>query len=129
MIIRTLPGQFRLTHAHLYPNQPNLDFDTLESSKATQVLEIPETSEIVEFPVRVAKFSSVTSLSIFFTSTHPNSSQDDQADHPSRIYFLGFKGEFSTVSRKPIIAVYEAQANPSDHQKISGMEDSIGRTI
>jgi hypothetical protein len=33
------------------------------------------------------------------------------------------------LSRKPVIAIYEAQANPSDHQKIEGLNDSVNRTI
>ncbi|KAA1138766.1 hypothetical protein PGTUg99_035955 [Puccinia graminis f. sp. tritici] len=122
VIIRTLPGQFRPTHAHLFANEPTLDFDTLESRKPTQILDIPETTEVVEFPVRVAKFSSVTSLSIFFNSTTPGADK-------SQVYFLGFKGEFTNLSRKPVIAIYEAQANPTDHQKIKGLNDSVNHAI
>ncbi|KAI9613448.1 hypothetical protein PSHT_07889 [Puccinia striiformis] len=105
-----------------YANEPNLDFDTLEARKPTQILEIPESNEVIEFPVRVAKFSSVTSLSIFFNSTSAGADK-------SQIYFLGFKGEFTNVSRKPVIAIYEAKANPADHQKINGLNDSINHAI
>jgi len=122
VMIRTLPGQLRPTHAHLFANEPSLDFDTLESRKPTQILEIPETTEVVEFPVRVAKFSSVTSLSIFFNSTTSGAEK-------SQVNFLGFKGEFTNLSRKPVIAIYEAKANPSDHQKINGLDDSVHGTI
>ncbi|MBW0555861.1 hypothetical protein O181_095576 [Austropuccinia psidii MF-1] len=121
VIIRTLPGVFRPTQAHLYANEPSLDFDALESRPPTQILEIPETTEVVEFPVRVAKFSSLTSLSIFFNA--PSNIEN------TRVYFLGFKGEFTNLSRKPVIAIYEAQANPSDHEKVSGLGDALNRTI
>ncbi|KNZ49663.1 hypothetical protein VP01_486g4 [Puccinia sorghi] len=106
VMIRTLPGQFRPTHAHLFANEPSLDFDALESRKPTQILEIPETTEVVEFPVRVAKFSSVTSLSIFFNSTASGAEK-------SQVNFLGFKGEFTNVRDSSDCFFQFCPANPS----------------
>ncbi|CAH7688072.1 PITH domain-containing protein [Phakopsora pachyrhizi] len=116
ILIRSLPDQFRPLRAKLFVNESNLDFDSIESIKPTQTLEIPETNELIEFPVRVAKFSSVTKLSIFFDG--------QQSSQKTKVYFLGFKGEFTQISRKPVIALYEAQANPSDHQKVNGLDNS-----
>ncbi|EGG00373.1 uncharacterized protein MELLADRAFT_93329 [Melampsora larici-populina 98AG31] len=121
ILIRGIPGDSAPTQLKLFANEPGLDFDTLETCTPTQVLEIPTTDELVEFPVRVAKFSSVSVLSLFIDG-NPSGSK-------TRVYFLGFKGEFSALSRKPVIAIYEAQANPTDHEKISGMDTQMGRMI
>ncbi|EGG02019.1 uncharacterized protein MELLADRAFT_91584 [Melampsora larici-populina 98AG31] len=110
ILIRGIPGDFAPTQ---------LKFG--KTCTPTQVLEIPTTDELVEFPVRVAKFSSVSVLSLFIDG-NPSGSK-------TRVYFLGFKGEFSALSRKPVIAIYEAQANPTDHEKISGMDTRMGRMI
>ena len=40
----------------------------------------------------------------------------------TRIHFIGIKGEFTERKREAVIAVYEARAVPSDHQKVAGTE-------
>jgi hypothetical protein len=124
-------ANWKITSKLQFANEPTLDFDTLESRKPTQILDIPETTEVVEFPVRldtfheifhvlvvydsplitypvvakqttlfrVAKFSSVTSLSIFFNSTTPGADK-------SQVYFLGFKGEFTNVKDISFLLTY-----------------------
>ena len=44
-----------------------------------------------------------------------------------RLYWLGFKGEFSELKDEPIEFVYEAQANPADHAKVRGTESGMSR--
>lgn len=34
----------------------------------------------------------------------------------TKITYLGFKGEFTTINKDPIITNYEIAANPSDHK-------------
>ncbi|KAG0142442.1 hypothetical protein CROQUDRAFT_662516 [Cronartium quercuum f. sp. fusiforme G11] len=121
ILIRTIPTDHPPTQIKLFANEPGLDFDTFESSTPTQVLDMPTTDELVEFPVRVAKFSSLSVLSLFIDG--------DSSGSKTRVHFLGFKGEFSSLSRRPVVAIYEAQANPTDHEKINGMDVQMGHTI
>lgn len=69
---------------------------------------------------RPSKFASVKSLTLFFPA---NAGADT-----SRIYFLGFKGDFSPRNKDPVITVYEATPNPADHKKIKGL-DGVGREV
>lgn len=44
--------------------------------------------------------------------------------------YLGFKGEFMRLSRKPIEVLYERAANPKDHAPVvgtRGMLEGAGR--
>jgi len=63
---------------------------------------------------RPAKFSDVRSLTLFFPAA--------QGADNIRIFYLGFLGEWREVKDKPVVILYEAQANPADHQKIKGLD-------
>lgn len=82
---------------------------------------------------RPAKFPSVTSLTLFFPAS--------QGADTTRIYYIGFLGQWTEVGSlltlsiggpnnlrqrndKPVIAVYEARANPADHKGIRGIDGS-----
>ncbi len=44
----------------------------------------------------------------------------------TRIHFIGLKGDFAERRREAVIAVYEARAVPSDHQKVPGTDQLQG---
>ncbi|KAK1761417.1 hypothetical protein QBC47DRAFT_356494 [Echria macrotheca] len=48
-----------------------------------------------------------------------NDSDSDEDEIPTRISYLGFKGEWMPLGRAPANILYEAAANPSDH-KVKG---------
>ena len=107
----------------IYANQ-QLDFDDAESAKPTLELDIVGPSgtsgrEPVEYAVRAAKFPAVRNLTLFFPAS--------KGGDTTKLYFLGFKGEFSELKDEPINVVYEAQANPADHKKIAGTEGALSQ--
>ena len=65
--------------------------------------------------MRRAKFGNTYSLTLFV--------EDNYGDELSRIYWLGFKGEFTELNREPIEVLYEKAANPKDHELIAGIGD------
>ncbi|KAM0752213.1 DUF1000-domain-containing protein [Meredithblackwellia eburnea MCA 4105] len=103
-----------------FANQ-TLDFDEATSTDVTQELDIAVTRDPVEYALRPAKFPAVQSLTLFFPS--------NQGEDTTRINFVGFKGEYSPLTRDPIITVYEAQANPADHAKIPGLDSTAHSRI
>jgi len=101
----------------VYSNIPGLDFDSAEAEKPTQVLELIDSRDAVEYPVPAARYPAVSHLTLYIT-------QNGGASDGTQIFYLGFKGEFSKRAGRPGQIVYEAQANPADHAKLPGM--SVG---
>lgn len=81
---------------------------------------------------RAAKFSNLSSITLFIPVS--------QGAENTRIYYVGFLGSWTEVSQhavypifrrflslfqhknKPIITIYETQANLADHEKIQGLD-------
>ncbi|BGP39853.1 hypothetical protein JCM10450v2_003826 [Rhodotorula kratochvilovae] len=113
ILIKTGPAGYTPDKMLVFANQL-LDFDEATSQDVTQSFDVAATKEVVEYAVRPAKFPSVRSLTLFFPSNH--------GEATTRVSFVGFKGEYSALTRDPIITVYEAQANPADHAKLPGLD-------
>lgn len=43
--------------------------------------------------------------------------------------YLGFKGEWMKLNREPVSFLYEAAANPKDHQLAQGVGQAMGSGI
>ncbi|CAO1600793.1 hypothetical protein XANCAGTX0491_004471 [Xanthoria calcicola] len=99
----------------LYSNRDDLDFSTASDLQPTQTLELSQTSEIQDVPVKRTSFGNTYSLTLFF--------EDNFGDDVTRIYWIGFKGEFMNLNREPVEVLYEKAANPKDHTLIQGVGD------
>jgi hypothetical protein len=108
----------------LFLNRDDLDFSTASSLQPTQTLELAQSNEVQEVPVKRALFNTVRSLDLFFED---NWSQGDEEE--TRLSYLGFKGEWMKLSREPVNFLYEAAANPSDHKMASGVGERLGSNI
>lgn len=113
MLIRTLSDSSAPRTLKLFSNKDDLDFSTASEIAPTQSLDLSQTSEIQEFPVRRALFGNTYSLTLFI--------EDNFGDDVSRIYYIGFKGEFMNLSREPVEVLYEKAANPKDHVLAAGV--------
>ena len=108
----------------LYANREDVDFDTVDSIFPTQEFSLLENvphGTIPEYPTKVAKFSSLHCLTLFFPSNFSGS-------ECTRISYIGLKGEFIEINRDPVIAIYEASADLADHpmtNTIANMNHSI----
>ena len=47
--------------------------------------------------------------------------EDNYGDDVTRLYWIGFKGEFTELNREPFEALYEKAANPKDHELVAGI--------
>lgn len=110
------------TNVKIWVNRDDIDFSNVDDVKPTQTVDLcdDDTGEIF-YPTQITKYQNVSSLTILFT----NENNEDE----SCLRFLSFRGEDLKHKREAVNVVYEAQANPADHKKISGMHNvssSIG---
>lgn len=97
----------------IFSNKDDLDFSSASDVNPTQSFELSQTSEIQEYPVKRALFGNTYSLTLFI--------EDNYGDDVTRISWIGFKGEFTSLSREPVEVLYEKAANPKDHELIAGV--------
>ncbi|KAL7808331.1 60S ribosomal protein L3 [Trichoderma aethiopicum] len=114
ILIRTSPSPSAPKTLHLFVNRDNMDFSAAEEETPVQVIELSQTSEVQEIPVKRALFGSVQRLVLFFVDNFSDGEED-----VSRISYLGFKGEWTRLGKAPTNIIYEAAAQPGDH-KVKG---------
>ncbi|GME34128.1 hypothetical protein GTA08_BOTSDO11095 [Neofusicoccum parvum] len=98
----------------VFLNRDDLDFSTASDLQPTQTLELSQTNDVQELPVKRALFNTTRSLALFFEDNFGDGDED-----VTRISYLAFKGEFMRLNKEPVNFLYEAAANPADH-KIKG---------
>lgn len=108
----------------LFVNRDDLDFGTASTLAPTQIISLSQTSDVQDIPVKRALFNTVRSLDLFFEDNWGQGDEDE-----TRICFLGFKGEWMKLNREPINFIYEAAANPADHQIIAGVKGEVGNKL
>ncbi|KAH3668348.1 hypothetical protein OGAPHI_002102 [Ogataea philodendri] len=116
----------------LYKNQPSLDFDSVGTTKATHEIEHPQIGvefdddlpeefvaedTFVEHYLPRRLLTGVTSLSIFFQN---NWADDD--DEVLKLYSVELRGEFTPLTKDPVVTLYESAANPADHKNMLSQE-------
>ncbi|KAI8808840.1 galactose-binding domain-like protein [Cladochytrium replicatum] len=94
-----------------YINREDVDFDSVESIKADQEWDLivapPELKTIPDYPTRLAKFTNLRNLTLFFPENFSGS-------ETTKILYIGLKGEYTEISRDPILnTVYELAPNPA----------------
>ncbi len=112
-LIRTSSDASAPRTLKLFANKDDLDFSGASDLNPTQSFELPQTSDIQEHPVKRTLFGNTYSLTLFI--------EDNYGDEITRISWIGFKGDFTNLSREPVEVLYEKAANPKDHDLIVGV--------
>lgn len=99
----------------LFSNRDDVDFSAASDAKPTQTLELSQTSEIQDIPVKRTLFGNTYNINLFI--------EDNFGNDVTRIYWIGFKGEFSALNRDAVEVLYEKASNPKDHTLIQGVGD------
>ncbi|KXT03986.1 hypothetical protein AC578_9249 [Pseudocercospora eumusae] len=124
ILLRSSPTASAPLTLKLYINREGLDFSTAAELEPTQKVELSQTNDVQEVPVKRALFNSVRSLDLFFEENWGRGEEDE-----TRLSYLGFKGEWMKLSREPVNFLYEAAAKPSDHKLAPGVRDATGSHI
>ncbi|KAI1210470.1 PITH domain-containing protein [Annulohypoxylon truncatum] len=126
ILLRTSASDSAPRSLKLFINRDSLDFDMAEELPPTQTLELSQTSEVQELPVKRALFSKVRHLTLFFEDNFGDGEED-----VTRISYIGFKGEWMQLGRAPAQILYEAAPNPNDHAVkgtgVNRMGEDVGR--
>jgi len=109
VIIMGGEGDMHPTKMKLYKNRPKMSFDDTGQHCDEEFDLQPDYKGELEYNTKVARFSNVEHLSIYFPENFGND--------VSRIYYIGLKGDFTQAHKHGVtICTYEARANPADHQ-------------
>ena len=88
VLIRTSETSSAPQTLKLFVNRDGLDFSTASDMPPTQTLELPQSNDMQEIPVKRALFNTVRSLVLFFEDNWSGGEEDE-----TRISYIGFKGE------------------------------------
>ncbi|CUM68570.1 uncharacterized protein PRCAT00006297001 [Priceomyces carsonii] len=138
LVLRTNGSKYCPKTIKLFKNDRTVDFDNAESKVATFTIshpqvgvlydndddELPDTieqdSDFVEHHLPRHKFTGVQHLTLFVESVH---GEEDQ----SRFHYIDLRGEFTELTKDPVIAIYELAANPADHKNV--LQESVNFSV
>lgn len=120
----------------VWKNSPQIDFDNVEDFKPHFSAVHPQIgvgyededdmpraietdSDFVEHFVPRHVFSGVQHLTLFVKDAY-----DDQDE--TRLHLVELRGEYSELSKDPVITIYELAANPADHKAIETVGFQMG---
>ncbi|KAK8093808.1 hypothetical protein PG997_000493 [Apiospora hydei] len=124
VLLRTSPSDSAPRTLKLFINRDDVDFDAASELQPTQTLELSQTSDVQELPVKRALFGKVTRLTLFFEDNF-----GDGDEEVTRFSYLGFKGEWMALGRAPSQILYEAAPNPNDHALKGTSSNAMGSGI
>ncbi|KAI9510720.1 DUF1000-domain-containing protein [Russula earlei] len=119
LLLKTGPGDQTPEKVALFANIDNIDFSDAQDKEPLQTLDVAVGREVGEYALKPAKFPNVSTVTLFFPSS--------RGAETTRIYYVGFLGQWSERKQDPVITVYEARPNLADHEKIQGTEGNFSR--
>jgi len=117
LLLKSGPGEQTPAKVALFANIDNLDFSDAQDKEPLQQFDVAVGREVGEYPLKPAKFPNVSTITLFFPAS--------QGAETTRIYYIGFLGQWSERKQEPVITVYESQPNLADHEKIQGTEGNF----
>ncbi|KAJ7927603.1 galactose-binding domain-like protein [Mycena leptocephala] len=113
-------GESTPRHLRIYANYPTIvDFADAENTTPQLNISLLEgETGVVEYPFRVAAFTSITSLSLFFS--------DSVGGDVSRIYYVGFKGDAKSAQREASTKLEVPAANAADAPLVDRVSERAG---
>ncbi|KII87580.1 hypothetical protein PLICRDRAFT_176377 [Plicaturopsis crispa FD-325 SS-3] len=120
ILIKLGRGEFTPRHLRVYANHPDIvDFADAEHTKPQLNISLLEgETGVMEYPLRVAAFTSINTLSLFF--------RDSVGEELSRIYYLGFKGDVRSPQKDPNTKLDIPAANAADAPLVDRVSEKSG---
>ncbi|KAH9999195.1 DUF1000-domain-containing protein [Russula compacta] len=117
LLLKSGPGEQTPAKVALFANIDNLDFSDAQDKEPLQQFDVAVGREVGEYTLKPAKFPNVSTITLFFPAS--------QGAETTRIYYIGFLGQWSERKQDPIITVYESKPTLADHEKIQGTEGNF----
>ncbi|KAJ7185627.1 galactose-binding domain-like protein [Mycena filopes] len=110
-------GEVTPRHLRIYANHTDIiDFADAETTTPQLNISLLEgETGVIEYPFRVAAFTSITSLSLFFS--------DSVGGDVSRIYYIGFKGDAKSTRREASSKLEVRAANAADSSLVDRVSE------
>ncbi|KAI0322840.1 DUF1000-domain-containing protein [Amylostereum chailletii] len=108
ILVKTGRGEVTPRRLRIYANNANIvDFTEADDSRPSLDIALQESdTSVVEYPLRVATFANINSLSLFFSDSH--------GGDVSRIYYIGFKGDLRYLRKEGTDKLPIPAANAAD---------------
>ncbi|KAK0238264.1 DUF1000-domain-containing protein [Armillaria nabsnona] len=131
VLLKLGEGESTPRHLRIYANHPTIvDFADAENTKPQVNISLLEgETGVTEYPLRVAAFTSITSLSLFFVSLTclPHHHQSESVgEEMSRIYYIGFKGELRSPQKDANTKLDIPAANAADAPLFDRLSEKAG---
>ncbi|KAF9077559.1 galactose-binding domain-like protein [Rhodocollybia butyracea] len=110
-------GESAPNRLQIYANHPNIvDFTEAETTTAHLDISLLQgESTVVEYPLKVAAFASINSVSLFFS--------ESVGGDLSRIYYIGFKGDIRELKKDKNTPMDVPAANAADALLFDRLQD------
>ncbi|KAJ7141124.1 PITH domain-containing protein, partial [Mycena epipterygia] len=89
LLLKTGPTDQTPSKVVLFSNEESFDFEDIADKTPTQEFAVAQGREVGEYALRTAKFSNVSSISLFFPAS--------QGADTTQIYYVGFLGTWTEV--------------------------------
>ncbi|KAF9495018.1 DUF1000-domain-containing protein [Pleurotus eryngii] len=120
MILKIGRGESTPRRLRIYANHPTIvDFADAEETKPQLELSLLEGEvSATEYPLRVAAFASINTLSLFFSHA--------VGDEVSRVYYVGFKGDTTSPRKDGTQKLEIPAANAADASLVDRVSEKAG---
>lgn len=136
VILRTNGDKYCPKTIKLWKNDRSIDFDNVNDKKPTYSIghphvgvryndgdeELPEVleqdDEFIEHYVPRHIFTGVQQLTLFIEDIY------DEEEDESHVHYIELRGEFTELTKDPVITIYELAANPADHKNMAAEESA-----
>lgn len=130
IIIRSNGDKYCPKTIKLWKNDTTIDFDNVEDKKPTYAIEHPQLGvmyndgedelpesidnddEFVEHYLPRHIFTGVQLLTLFIQDIYGDEDE-------SHLHYIELRGEYTELSKDPVITLYELAANPADHKNLA----------
>ncbi|KAG9221695.1 hypothetical protein CCMSSC00406_0005608 [Pleurotus cornucopiae] len=137
MILKIGRGESTPRRLRIYANHPTIvDFADAEETKPQLELSLLEGEvSATEYPLRVAAFASINTLSLFFVSSRLTSlrkylivrlESHAVGDEVSRVYYVGFKGDTTSPRKDGTQKLEIPAANAADASLVDRVSEKSG---
>ncbi|KAI9888487.1 MAG: hypothetical protein M1814_006878 [Vezdaea aestivalis] len=116
ILIRTSDSSASPRTVQVHINRDDIDFSLATELQPIQSIEISQTSDLQEIPLKRVLFNSTRSVTLFIESNW-----GDGEEETTRLSYIGFKGDYMKLNKEPVNFLYEAAAQPGDHKPIVGI--------
>jgi len=113
-------GESTPRRLRIYANHPTIvDFAEAEMTKPIINISLLEgETGVVEYPLRVAAFASITSLSLHFS--------ESVGEEISRVYYIGFRGDMRSPQRDANSKLEVPSSNAADAPLVDKVTEKTG---